>query len=167
MTTSASALEQGKSPFSKYERWFLAGAVALIACWGVVGVDLDSRFEPSEQRPSISRSYIAPVKPGGSGEMSASATRGAEVFEANGCYACHSVDGSKKIGPTLLGVWGRPQLLGDGSSVVVDRDYVHESILNPQAKLVKGYDDVAMPSYQDLVTEDDLSALSDYLETLR
>ena len=167
MTTSTSTLETGKSPFSKYERWFLAGAVAVIACWGVVGVDLDTRFEPSGARPSSSRSYIAPIEPGGNAEMSASATRGAELFEANGCYACHSVDGSKKIGPTLLGVWGQQQLLGDGSSVVVDRDYVYESILNPQAKLAQGYDDVAMPSYEDLLTEDDLSALTDYLETLR
>ena len=167
MATTTSAFNPGKSPFSRYERWFFGAAIAVIACWGLVGVDWDSRFEPNQPRPSGARIYIAPIKPSGGAEMSASATRGAAVFEANGCYACHSVDGSKKIGPSLLGVWGRPQQLGDGSSVVVDRDYVYESILNPQAKLVDGYADAAMPSYQDLVTEDDLSALADYLETLR
>lgn len=168
MTTAAPTLSPGNTPSGRYERLIIGGLLAVIASWGFVGVDWDSRVVAPEEPPAAGRAFT-PLPPLSDGEveMSVSARRGAAVFEANGCYACHSLDGSEKIGPSLLGIWNEQQQLSDGSLVVADRDYVHESILYPQAKLVAGFTDAAMPSYLDLINDNDLEALIDYLETLR
>jgi mono/diheme cytochrome c family protein len=94
------------------------------------------------------------------------ATRGAAVFAEQGCNACHAVDGSVKIGPSLGGLWGTDQELADGSLVRVTEDYVYESILDPQAKVVRGFESAAMPSYDGLIDEQDLAALVAYLRSL-
>ena len=171
MTTAASTLTPGKSPFQRAERLLIVGLVLVIAVWGFTGVDWDSLNnsvnEPPGQSPSSASGIALAMPSDGGADMGDAVTRGAAVFEANGCYACHSVDGSEKIGPSLLGVWGHEQALEGGITVVVDRDYVYESILNPQAKLVQGFTDAAMPSYQDLVTDEDLAALAAYLESLQ
>jgi cytochrome c oxidase subunit II len=70
---------------------------------------------------------------------------GRRVLEEKGCSACHSVDGSPSVGPTLKGLWGRDEKLADGTTVRVDEAYVRESILRPSARLVAGYDDVMPP----------------------
>ena len=74
--------------------------------------------------------------------------------EGFGCIGCHSVDGSPGAGPTWLGVYGRDELLDDGSSVTVLDDYISESILLPNEKLVDGYQPNLMPqTYEDLFAE--------------
>lgn len=92
--------------------------------------------------------------------------RGLERFEALGCKSCHSIDGSRKLGPSLLGIWGATREMADGSSVVADETYLVESILDPQVRIVRGYGS-SMPSYRDLATEEDLPALLGYLRSLR
>ncbi|MGA0934524.1 MAG: c-type cytochrome [Pseudohongiellaceae bacterium] len=68
------------------------------------------------------------------------ATRGLEIAQDNGCVVCHTLDGSVGIGPTWLGMYGKTETLVDGSTVVVDDDYIIESISNPDAKQVQGYE---------------------------
>jgi cytochrome c oxidase subunit 2 len=70
---------------------------------------------------------------------------GERVFAEKGCSACHSVDGSPGVGPTLEGIWGKDHKLADGTTVRVDENYVRESIVKPGAKVVAGYDDVMPP----------------------
>ncbi len=67
--------------------------------------------------------------------------RGAFWYSAEGfgCAACHSIDGSVGVGPTWLGIYGREELLTDGSSVTVLEDYINESILMPNEKVVDGF----------------------------
>lgn len=171
MTTATESFRSGNSSSNRLERLLFFGLLVVIAGYGFVGVDWDYRTVPEAELPSAARGFSAP-RPSGPVEpgevvISASAMRGEGVFQANGCYACHSVDGSKKIGPSLLGVWEQPQELEDGSVAIADRDYVLESITYPQAKLVSGYASAQMPAYLELINEDDLSDLVDYLETLR
>lgn len=97
--------------------------------------------------------------------LSPEAERGETVFTANGCQACHTITGEKRIGPSLLGVFGAEQALADGTVVVADRDYIRESILEPQQKVVAGYES-QMPSYADLLTEEDLAHLVEYVASL-
>src|SRR5690606_3075837 len=72
---------------------------------------------------------------------------GQRIFSRRGCNACHSIDGSKSTGPTWKGLWGNQETLADGSSVTVDDDYIRESIFEPNAKIVSGYQGVGMPSF--------------------
>ncbi|MEZ4484103.1 MAG: cytochrome c oxidase subunit II [Syntrophotaleaceae bacterium] len=98
------------------------------------------------------------------------AADGPALLTRHGCNACHSLDGSPRIGPTFRGLFGRQtRVVRDGREQTLDADraYVRRSILQPQADLVVGYPPV-MPSYQGQIPEDELQSLVDYLcsETL-
>jgi mono/diheme cytochrome c family protein len=99
--------------------------------------------------------------------LSGAAAAGAELFQANGCYACHSLEGERKIGPSLRGILGTTVELADGSAVLIDDSYIVESILQPEAKRVAGYDDAAMPSYEGLVSAEDALVLAEYIGGLQ
>jgi cytochrome c oxidase subunit 2 len=71
---------------------------------------------------------------------------GQQLAETLGCLACHSLDGSRGIGPSWKGLYGRTEPLADGSEIQVDDAYVRESIVSPAAQTVKGYASV-MPAY--------------------
>jgi len=64
---------------------------------------------------------------------------GSKIFRTRSCVDCHSLDGKRLIGPTFKGIWGRRETLTNGSTVTVDENYVRESILNPRAKIVRGF----------------------------
>lgn len=93
-----------------------------------------------------------------------SVDRGKSIVTANACQACHSLDGSAVVGPTWKGVWGKEGELADGSKYVVNEEYVKESILNPQAKIVKGYAPV-MVAYP--FTDSELASVIEYLKTIQ
>lgn len=61
------------------------------------------------------------------------------------CAGCHSVDGSRLVGPTWLGLYGREEQLEDGTTVTADEDYIHNSILNPNDQIVAGFSGGQMP----------------------
>jgi cytochrome c oxidase subunit II len=63
---------------------------------------------------------------------------GAQLYKAKGCNACHSLDGTKIVGPTFKGIWGRTEETS-GGTVTVDEAYVKESIETPNAKIVNGF----------------------------
>ncbi|MES2769114.1 MAG: cytochrome c oxidase subunit II [Bdellovibrionota bacterium] len=92
---------------------------------------------------------------------------GKDHFVSKGCVACHSTDGSIKVGPSLKAVWGSTVKHSDGSSALVDEGYVRSSILNPQEKYVAGFQGVIMPSFQGLITEDEINEIVEYLKTLK
>ena len=94
---------------------------------------------------------------------SALARRGRDVAETNGCFACHSLDGSQVVGPTWQGVWGEQTPLADGSSVTVDESYVLESVREPAAKLVEGFAPVMIAYDAETISDDDLAALVAFL----
>lgn len=70
------------------------------------------------------------------------------VFQAYGCVACHSTDGSKGHGPTLLGLFGSTRPLENADPILADNAYIRESITNPNAKTAHGYPPNYMPPYQ-------------------
>ena len=93
------------------------------------------------------------------------AARGAQVAVQHGCVACHTVDGRAHIGPTWRGLYGREQVLEDGSRAPADDAYIAESILDPRAKMVRGYRPV-MPTYIGLLSPDEVAALVAYIKSL-
>ena len=89
--------------------------------------------------------------------------RGREVAEQFGCLACHSLDGSRGIGPTWQGIFGAEEPLDDGSTVRVDETYLRESIEQPNAKITQGYQPM-MPPFQ--LSEDEMEAVIALIKSL-
>lgn len=93
-----------------------------------------------------------------------SVARGEELYVANGCQACHSRDGSDGIGPTHLNLFGATKQLADGSTIEADEEYILESIVEPNAKMVEGYDPVMAPySY---LSDSELQSIVEYIKSL-
>jgi cytochrome c oxidase subunit II len=100
---------------------------------------------------------------GASGVSLASA--GEKLFQDLACVTCHKADSGAR-GPNLAGVFGRPVPLFDGSTVTADETYIRESIVAPSARVVAGYQPI-MPTYQGLVTEEQLLQLVAYVRSLK
>jgi cytochrome c oxidase subunit II len=89
---------------------------------------------------------------------------GKRVYEKQGCNACHTVDGTPKIGPTWKGLWGKTEHLQSGSSTTVDENYVRKSILDPQADIVAGMPN-SMPVTK--LSDREITGVIEYLKTLK
>ncbi len=87
-----------------------------------------------------------------------------KLLEAKDCLTCHSIDGSEGIGPTFKGMFGRKTKLKNGSTITADDAYLRESIVNPEAKIVDGFDDV-MPKPE--LTDEEVNIMLKYLKTLK
>jgi cytochrome c oxidase subunit II len=101
---------------------------------------------------------------GGAAEGSL-ASQGQKLFQDLACITCHRSD-SQGRGPNLEGVFGSRVELNGGQTVMADEAYVRESILSPSAKVVAGFQPV-MPTFQGLVSEEQLIALVEYIKTLK
>jgi cytochrome c oxidase subunit II len=82
----------------------------------------------------------------GGGDQEPPAVAGQKIFEQLRCGSCHLGGGSQQRGPALHNVFGSPVKLNDGSTVIADENYLRESIVRPQARIVAGYQPI-MPSY--------------------
>lgn len=89
------------------------------------------------------------------------------TFKEQGCTACHSVDGSKLVGPSFKGIWGRQEQLTDGSTVTVDENYVRRSIREPAAQVVATYAPVMPPYLEKNVSDKRIDGLIEYFKTLQ
>jgi cytochrome c oxidase subunit 2 len=89
---------------------------------------------------------------------------GAELFTQLQCSTCHKADNTGR-GPSLVGIFGKNLTLTDGRRFVVDDNYLRESIVNSQAKVVQGYQPI-MPAFQGQVTEEQLLHLMAYIKSL-
>jgi cytochrome c oxidase subunit 2 len=93
------------------------------------------------------------------------AEAGRKLYQSRGCSQCHSVDGSGGIGPTFKGLFGRPVALKGGGTLTADENYLRESILEPMAKIVAGFEPV-MPTYKGRLKDQEITAIISYLKTL-
>lgn len=87
------------------------------------------------------------------------------VYESKGCATCHSLDGSRMQGggPSYKGMFGRMEKMADGQEFKVDENYLRESMLNPGAKVVAGYENI-MPVFQGLLREREINALITFIK---
>jgi cytochrome c oxidase subunit 2 len=108
--------------------------------------------------PSAFQSWLAG---GGEGSL---AERGAQLFTQMACNTCH-LDTGQGRGPSLKDVFGKTEVLADGSTVVVDEAYLRESILNSQAKIVRGFQPL-MPTFQGLISEEGLVGLIEHIRSM-
>ena len=90
---------------------------------------------------------------------------GKALVAQNGCGGCHSIDGSKLVGPTWRGLFGSKVKLTNGSVVTADEAYLIESIAKPSAKVVDGFPDHVMPVFN--LTDAQIKNIASYIETLK
>lgn len=91
--------------------------------------------------------------------------RGREVAARYGCLGCHTLDGQPHIGPTWQGLYGSREALEDGGARVADVEYLTQSMMEPSAAIVRGYEPV-MPSYHGLLDPGDVAALVELMRAL-
>lgn len=90
---------------------------------------------------------------------------GRKLYKIHGCGQCHSTDGSPLTGPTFQGIFGHQVSLAGGGTVKVDENYIRESILNPAAKVVAGFEPV-MPTFQGRLEDKEITAVIQYIKSL-
>lgn len=91
--------------------------------------------------------------------------QGEKFVRTRGCLGCHSVDGTRLIGPSLKNVFGEEQLLTDGTRVIADENYLKESIYDPAAKVVASFTP-QMPTYKTSLKDKDVNAIIVYLKSI-
>jgi cytochrome c oxidase subunit II len=93
---------------------------------------------------------------------------GLVILKNNACLTCHSLDGSKIIGPSFKGLYGRKDVVVTDTGekeVVANDDYIKRSIMDPNAEVVKGYNKGLMQSYSGKITDEDLQKIIDYFKS--
>ncbi|MBV5313949.1 MAG: cytochrome c oxidase subunit II [Prolixibacteraceae bacterium] len=95
---------------------------------------------------------------------------GKRIMKNIGCFACHSVDGSKLVGPSFKGIYGHTVAVTTGGKereVTIDDEYIKRSIYDPNADIVKGFNKGLMLSYKGQLSDDDIVQITEYLKTLK
>ena len=101
---------------------------------------------------------------GGAAGTGSMADKGEALFQQLGCVTCHTSDGKGRC-PKLVGLYGSKVELKGGATVIADASYIRESIVNPLAKIVNGYEGI-MPTFQGLATEDQIQQLIEYVKSI-
>jgi cytochrome c oxidase subunit 2 len=118
--------------------------------------------------PATSQFQFAKILDGDSAAAASPASRGKKIYQEKACIGCHSLDGSKIVGPTWKGLYGMTNhKMADGSAVTADDSYIKESILNPTAKIVEGYQAGLMPSYQGQLSDAELADVIEFMKTVK
>jgi len=100
-------------------------------------------------------------------EASKGKPRGTQLYQEKGCMACHSIDGTPRVGPTLKGLFGKTiTVMTDGKerNITADEAYLRKSILEPNADVVKGFPPVMPP---EKMTKDEIDELIHYIKELK
>ncbi|MEZ5070576.1 MAG: cytochrome c oxidase subunit II [Bacteroidales bacterium] len=119
--------------------------------------DFDTWLNDTTARVAVVNAELSPAQ------------QGFQVLQNQGCIACHSSDGSKLVGPSFLGSWGTQRRVTTGREtrqVVMDEDYVHRSVYEPNADVVDGFNQGLMLSYEGLVSEQEVELIIAYLQSL-
>jgi cytochrome c oxidase subunit 2 len=93
--------------------------------------------------------------------------RAKKWYETFGCNACHTLDGTPKVGPSWKGAYGEQVKLADGSTVTVDDAYIIESIRNPGAKIVEGYQNIMPAGIGSTLTDQQIQDLIALIKSLK
>lgn len=94
---------------------------------------------------------------------------GRRIMQNIGCFACHSIDGTRLVGPTFKGLWGSTHTVvtnGNEREITVDEEYIKTSIYDPNADVTEGFNKGLMISYETQLSDTDVDMIIEYLKTL-
>lgn len=158
---------------SHSHRWVLYGVVLVAVLFLVTacgGGGQQTQQPASQPSPPTEQPAQPPAQPEQTEETQL-VERGQQLSSSIGCTACHSIDGTKIVGPTWLGLYGHEVevILPDGTEtkVFADDEYLRESIVDPNAKIAKGFQPNIMPIYQEQLSEEDIKAIIEYIKSLK
>ena len=98
------------------------------------------------------------------------AMAGKQLIQRYGCNACHSSDGSRIIGPSYKGIFGEESVVitgGQERTIVVNEEYIRRSIYEPNADIVKGYNQGLMQTYSGQITDEEIEKIIEYIRSLK
>ncbi|MFV0593102.1 MAG: cytochrome c oxidase subunit II [Draconibacterium sp.] len=98
------------------------------------------------------------------------AATGQRIMKNIGCFACHTIDGTKLVGPSFKGIWEEKQTVvtgGEKREITVDEEYIKRSIFDPNADIADGYQKGLMLTYEGQLSEDDVKNIIEYLKTVK
>ncbi len=130
------------------------------------------KFDPTKEGFGDIKVDLTPRKTEAVALVKPTVEEGAKLYQMIGCMACHSIDGSTvgKVGPSWKGIYGTDRELGKGGkSAHADEAYLRESIVNPSAKVVKGFEkfDTGMPIYAGILNDSQIDSLILYIKSLK
>ncbi len=102
-----------------------------------------------------------------SGESADPVVRGQKYYEVYGCVACHTLDGTVRVGPSWKGIFGEEQKLTDGSTVTIDEAYLIESIRNPAVKIVDGFPNAMPANIAEKMTDKQVLDVIEFIKSLK
>lgn len=91
---------------------------------------------------------------------------GQKIYQSR-CAICHQTTDQKLVGPGFQGLFGKDRQFVDGGSSAADENYIRESVLNPDAKVVQGYPRGQMPTFAGQLSEDEISGIIEFIKTLK
>ena len=92
--------------------------------------------------------------------------KGQDLFVRMACIACHTVDGTLKLGPTMKSQYGKEMLHTDGTVMIINDDYIRQSLIYPLKHITEGYTPI-MPSYKPVLSDEDIMHLIAYIKSLK
>ncbi|HTG02105.1 MAG TPA: cytochrome c oxidase subunit II [Nitrospirota bacterium] len=121
-----------------------------------------------EKPPEAAKAGKQPGKPAApkAGHTDDLAREGAELVRTKGCIACHTTDGTPKIGPTFKGIFGKKEIVihdGKEREITVDEAFIRQTLLHPEIDRVKGFPPI-MPPQQ--LTDDEIGRIVQYIKSL-
>lgn len=93
---------------------------------------------------------------------------GEQLYTLKGCGSCHKIDGTKELAPAWNGLFGKEELVienGNTTTIIVDEDYLRESIKEPQLKITVGYEKTPMPRFP--LRDDEIEQIIAYIKSLK
>ncbi len=157
-------VKQDAIPGTYTSVWFRATAVAetTLLCTEYCGTghsDMIAKVIIMDQAK-----YDDWLQNGGEDGNAPPAELGKKLYAEKSCNSCHSLDGTAMTGPTYKGIFGRKEKMTDGTEITVNENYLRESILQPGAKIVAGYQN-QMPAFQGLLSDKQVTALIEFIKT--
>lgn len=101
------------------------------------------------------------------GESEDPVVRGQKYAQQQGCLACHSLDGTKMVGPSWKGLYGSQVVFTDGTTTVADDAYLLESIKNPSVKIVEGYTNLMPATISEGLTDEQIQDIIAFIQSLK
>lgn len=147
-------------PRDDYQKWLQATpASGQIA---TVRPPSQTRPNPADRPPRTAQQ----ITPAASVPAPTMAKRGKRIAASHACFSCHTIDGRRHIGPTWRALYGAKRRLANGETVVATEDYLTDSIMDPRAQIVRGYDPV-MPTYWGEMEPGEIAAVVEFIKTLK